>query len=193
MVAEVPSKWVTVGRPGRLGRRRDEMSARWTREYGPGNWRMSWQVGPVCHGLDGALALYEDAYFAVLSRDHLLLDALVRYARDVYDETEQDVASGLDYAVQASSATHLQDIAVRRVLVRLGRWFEGDMLLRVRAPGEGEEGVPHERTRTALDSGRLPFHRPDLIVRPALSGWWQPDSVECFYQSNKLLQTRVAT
>ncbi|MFH8797256.1 hypothetical protein [Streptomyces sp. NPDC017941] len=181
-----------MGRPGRLGRRRDELVGRWTQEYGPGNWRLAWQAGPVCHGLDGALALYEDAYFAALSQDQKLLDTLVGCARDVYDEEERDTASGLDYAVQASPATHLQDISVRRVLVRLGRWFEGDALLRVRAPGQGEEDAPHERTRAALDSGRLPFHRPDLIVRPLLTGWWQPFSVECFYQSNKLLQKRTA-
>ncbi|MFQ6010159.1 MAG: hypothetical protein ACE5J7_03520, partial [Candidatus Aenigmatarchaeota archaeon] len=41
-----------------------------------------------------------------------------------------------------------------------------------------------------LSPGRVPFHRPELIVEPHLEGWWDDNSVECFYQSNKILQIR---
>jgi hypothetical protein len=41
-----------------------------------------------------------------------------------------------------------------------------------------------------LSPGRVPFHRPDLIEKPELNGWWEKSSVESFYQSNRLLQKR---
>lgn len=31
---------------------------------------------------------------------------------------------------------------------------------------------------------------PEMIVKPHLSGWWNEDSIEDFYQSNKVLQIR---
>ena len=36
--------------------------------------------------------------------------------------------------------------------------------------------------------GRVPFHMPGVLLDPELEGWWQPGSVESFYQSNKVLQ-----
>ncbi|WP_433385057.1 hypothetical protein [Micromonospora sp. KLBMP9576] len=158
--------------------------ARWDERFGPGRWRLAWRVGPAAHPWPAALALYEDAYHRRLADDPALLGNLLATARDVYDVSVADVQSGLDYTHQRSTAHHLQDVAVRRVLVRLGVWFAGAQLVRLRgssldAPSPG----------ACRDSGTVRFHRPDLVVRPVLTGWWDADSVEEFYQSNKYLQT----
>ncbi|WFE65532.1 hypothetical protein [Micromonospora sp. WMMD714] len=180
--------WVEVGRPGHLGSRRRDRTAAWEAEFGPGRWRLVWRVGAVVHPWEAALCLYEDAYHRRLSDDPDLRHRLIRTARDVYDRDPSDVVSRLDYARQRGSGHHLQDVAVRRTLVRLGRWFAGDRLVRLRRGGDGAAGELGDR----LDSSVVPFHRPDLIVRPELDGWWERGSVESFYQSNRVLQRQEA-
>ena len=75
----------------------------------------------------------------------------------------------------------MQDIAIRRTVLRLGRKFEGDHLVQIR--GRDSEGAKY-------NPGFVPFHLLDMIVKPSLTGWWQENSIEDFYQSNKVLQVR---
>jgi hypothetical protein len=91
----------------------------------------------------------------------------------------------LDYTVQETGRTHVQDIAIRRVVARLGRQFEGDQLIQIR------DALGDHPLSMALSPGQVPFHRPDVILLPEIEGWWLPGSVESFYQSNKLLQRRT--
>ena len=179
------SEWQTVDRPGYFGRHRDERYLAYDAEYGAANWRLAWVAGDATGGVELAVMLYEDAYLDFLQHNPLVVEELVSEASDVYDDAPSNVASGLDYRAQETSRTHLQDIAIRRCLVRLGRRFEGSQLIRIR-DRDGE----HPLSLT-LSPGRVPFHRHDLIIRPELEGWWQRGSVEAFYQSNKLLQVRA--
>jgi hypothetical protein len=128
--------------------------------------------------------LYEDAYLAHLQANQDQLLILVNGACDVYDDAPSNVTSGLDYQAQETSRTHLQDIAIRRCLVRLGHWFQGSELIRIR-DDQGDHPLSLK-----LSPGRVLFHRPDLIILPELIGWWESGSVESFYQSNKQLQVR---
>ena len=84
---------------------------------------------------------------------------------------------------KSAAPSTLQDIAVRRCLKRLNRSFQGDHLVQIR--GHDSEGF-------RLNPGQVPFHEPDSVLRPSLSSrsWWQENSVEDFWQSNKLLQVR---
>lgn len=41
-----------------------------------------------------------------------------------------------------------------------------------------------------LSPGQIPFHFPEKIIQPQLEGWWEKDTVESFYQSNKILQIK---
>jgi hypothetical protein len=166
--------WETVGRPGHAGKERAERRRAYDELYGPGRWRITWELGDPT-------VLYEDAYFAYLSQRADLLERLLADAREVYDDAESNVDSGLDYSRQETNQTHLQDIAIRRCLVRLGRVFRGQDLIQIRRSSTHPVGA-------ALSPTNVPFHRPDLIVQPPLAGWWTPGSVEDFYQSNKLLQ-----
>jgi hypothetical protein len=176
--------WHTVGRPGYLGKRRDEQQARWDRNYGVGSWRLVWLIGPNYFEQAAALAVYEDAYFAFLSSYPDVLEQLVSEAADVYDDDLVNVGSRLDYSIQQTSRTHLQDIAIRRCLVRMGNWFGGHDLIQIR------DSLGSHPLSLTLSPGRVPFHLPGLISQPQLEGWWLPGSVESFYQSNRFLQVR---
>jgi ribonuclease Z len=130
---------------------------------------------------EAALALYEEAYLRFFSRHPLVLDWLVQTAADVYDTEPANTASGVDYAAQSpSAANHLQDIAIRRAVWRLGRWFEGRQLLEVR--GQRSAGY-------ALNPGLVPFHEPAAIACGPLSSWVLPGSIEAFWQANKVVIT----
>ncbi len=182
-------QWRTLERPGYFGRHRDARYAEYDERFGPGRWRIAWQLGERTGGFQEAVMLYEDAYTAYLGAQAELLEQLVVEASEVYDDAPTNTASGLDYTRQETNRTHLQDIAIRRSLVRLGRVFRGEQLIQIRDAAAAE---PIHPLSLALSPARVPFHRPELIVRPYLAGWWTEAgglvSVEGFYQSNKLLQ-----
>jgi len=114
------------------------------------------------------------------------LHKFINEAKNVYDIEEKDIESGFDYSKQQGNATHLQDIAIRRVVMRRGWKFKGKKLIQIRL---GKE-VKNKDWANELDPGRLQFHLPELIKKPNLKGWWDKDSVEDFYQSNKILQIK---
>ncbi len=178
------SGWETIGRIGYLGSKRDDKRKEYDQEYGKGNWRVVWKINDVYVGESGAYALYEDAYFEFLKKNPDVLKQIISSALDVYDNSPSNVNCGLDYAIQETNRTHLQDIAIRRSLIRLGTWFQGDKLIQIR----DKDGV--HPLSMILSPGRVPFHRPELIEKPELNGWWEKSSVESFYQSNRLLQKR---
>jgi hypothetical protein len=185
------TEWRQIERPGYFGRRRQERYQEYDAQYGPGNWRLTWQIGERMGGFDEVVILYEDAYVLYLCQRIDLLERLINEAREVYDDAPSNVLSGLDYTRQETSRTHIQDIALRRSLVRLGRRFAGDRLIQIR--GRWAEPPVHPLS-VELCPHRVPFHRPEWIVQPVLNGWWLQDggegSVEAFYQSNKFLEVR---
>lgn len=176
-------KWTTVGRPGYFGNLRDAKYDGWDKQYGKGNWRIVWKV--LDRELDflGVCILYEAAYLTHMVNVPSVVASLISDARDIYDDAESNVDSGLDYAKQETLSTHVQDIAIRRCLVNLGVWFRGKDLIRIR-----QEQGQHPLSMV-LSPGRVPFHMPELIHQPEIADrWWQKGSVESFYQSNKFLQ-----
>lgn len=174
--------WKTIERPGHFGKNRDEFYATFDKKYGKDKWRIAWQWGNQVVPYLTACQIYEDGYYADSLGREKLWKELTRIARDVFDHQESNVKSGLDYLIQEGTATHLQDIAIRRVLLRRGWEFKGDELVQIRSHKDfwGKN----------LSPGKVPFHLPELIVKPQLASWWNINSVEDFYQSNKVLQTR---
>ena len=175
-------QWSTLARPGYLGGVRNLKFQEWDARFGHGNWRLVWKIGPAHHDFLGACALYEDAYYEHLKNVHEDREQLIREASDVFDDSFTNVGSGLNYFIQETTRTHVQDIAIRRSLVRLGLWFEGDSPVQIR------DKLGEHPLSIKLSPGQVPFHRPDLIEQPELAGWWKPQSVEAFYQSNRFLQ-----
>lgn len=177
-------EWLTIERPGALSKRRDEKYQEWNEKYGKDNWRLVWKAGETFVDFLGACALYEDAYFEFLIKNKKILDQLIAEASNVYDDEPSNVLSNFDYTKQETIRTHLQDIAIRRSLIRMGRWFRGKELIRIR-----QEKGTHPLSIT-LSPGRVPFHRPNLIEKPEIERWWYPGTIESFYQSNKFLQAK---
>ena len=173
--------WETVLiQPGHSGNKRDEIAAKFDAEYGKDSWRVAWQWGEGIIHFELACQMYEDGYYADSFKREDLWKELRSKARDVYDHVESDVESGLDYFVQKSESTHLQYISIRRVVLRRGWRFEGDDLIQIRS---------HSKYwGNNLSPGRVPFHLPDMIVSPHLESWWDYNSIEDFYQSNKVIQ-----
>lgn len=172
-------------RPGYLGKRRDVYVASLNDRHGVGNWSFVWQWGSMVLDFVEACGIYEDAYYQFLLSRPWVLAQLVAEAQDVYDDSPSNVDSVYDYLDQETERTHVQDIAIRCCLKRLGVWFAGHELLQIR-DSRGDHPLS-----MSLSPGQVPFHMPELIVRPTAYAdadsrpWWRPDTVEDFYQSNR--------
>ncbi len=177
-------KWVNVERPGYLGKNRDSRYAEWTGRYGIGKWRLAWKVDMEYVNFPRMCKYYEESYYRFLMEHEDILRELVDVASDVYDDAVSNVHSGFDYSIQETGRTHVQDIAIRNAVRRLGLRFMGNELLQIR-DRKGSHALS-----MVLSPGRVPFYDKSIILRPELRGWWQPGSVESFYQSNRVLQKR---
>lgn len=172
--------WQRVGRPGYFSSRKPEIVKNYDKIYGEKNWRLVWDLNGRSFGLDGALMMYEEAYLEHFKKHPDELEWIAKNFSDVYDNNPSNVESGLDYSIQEFGGNHYQDIAIRRCLVRNGMWFEGDGLLEIRIKPPGEKWNP----------SNIPFHKPSLIPKPELKGWWKAGSTESFYQSAKYLEVK---
>ena len=186
---ECTKRWHTFEiPPGYKGSRKTDIDRARDKVYGKGNWRDVWEARSK-HGFSkmhylsnkGAVRLYEDAYYQYFKKNPEKLEWISGF-KDVYDNSETNVGSGLDYSIQESNSTHLQDISIRRCMVRLGMQFKGKDLLQIRSIGPG----------AAFGPGNIPFHLSHMMPPPELElkGWWKPGSIESFYQSNRRLQVR---
>lgn len=205
-------QWRNVERPGYFGRRRDMKIRTFDEVYGKGNWRLAWvwvpdnQISNLFEGSadlykgydEGAIPqaawafdfvnackmFYEDSYVKWLSRHPADLEFACSYGECI-DNAPTNVNSGMDYAIQESYSTHIQDIAMRNALHRLGRKFEGpaDKILVIRS--KDTDGY-------RFGPGNIAFRDPDKITQPSkCPDWSNKGTVEDFWQSNKWLQARV--
>ncbi|MHA1449607.1 MAG: peptidyl-tRNA hydrolase, partial [Candidatus Hodarchaeales archaeon] len=110
-----------------------------------------------------------------------LVKSLTESASDIYDTTESDVKSGTDYHKQESAIYHFQDIAIRRVLQEMNLPFKGSGIVKL----AGKDGPAGQ-----LSAKKIPFHKPEHILRPRVKGRWSKGSIEDFWQCNKLLQVK---
>ncbi len=160
------------------GSKKKQIREGYEQRFGEENWSKGHYYDEKILSRDETYSVYEDGYFHFLNDNQDILEWLVTTACEVYDIAPSNVDSGLDYSVQECKATHLQDISVRRVMKRLGKEFQGDHLVQIR--GHTSEGY-------ILNPGKVPFHKPELILHSDRKSWWDKDSIEDFYQSNKAL------
>jgi len=153
-------------------------------EFGPGNWRLVWVDGQrELEFLDACREFYEEAYFRHLSARPDDLDFICSFGECI-DNAPTNVSCGCDYSKQETFSTHIQDIAVRNVLRRLGRSFNGPagsiLVIRTRDDNGWRFGP-----------GNIPYYESSVIIQPSLRPWWaRQGSVEDFWQSNKVLQVK---
>ncbi len=189
--------WKTIDRPGYMGTNREEIQRAWNAQYGTGNWRIAWQWSDQIIERLIALQLYEDGYYEFLKANRDKLEWLVSTASDIFDTAPTNVEAGLSYDIQETPNNHIHDVAIRRAVLRNGAFFKGNHLVHVRPNKEGERLGPH----------LIPFHLPHLIYQGQTKykgqprdfskepPWWLtmgiPNSVEEFYQQNKVLQVNA--
>jgi hypothetical protein len=182
-------EWLTIERPGYLGKKRDEVQIGWTEKYGPGNWKIAYQWGGMIVPREMGIQLYEDGYYEFLKGNPSTLEWLIGTASEIYDTEPTNVQAGLSYYVQETQNNHIHDVAIRRAVLRLGKQFHGDHLVHVRSTDS--EGA-------ILSPGFIPFHMPDMILKEEIkdySGkgtWWNPLTIEDFYQKNKVLLVKTS-
>lgn len=180
-------EWETVERPGYFGKKRNELQIQWNEEYGEGNWRIAYQWGDQVIERPEALQLYEDGYYEFFKRNPDMLEWLVQEASDVYDTAPTNVEAGYDYFQQETPNNHIHDVSIRRAVMRLGRQFEGDEPMHVRWK---------KSAGYSINPGVVPFHLPEMILDEGISDhggkgyWWKANTIEDFYQRNKVLQVR---
>lgn len=180
------NEWKSVFRPGYFGRNRDEKIAAFDRQYGFGNWRLVWEMeGQEPQEFPQACRLYyEEAYFRYLKNRKEDLDFICSFG-EVIDNSITNIESGRDYFQQEAFSTHIQDIAIRNVLHRLGLKFLGpsDKILTVRSP---------DSNGYRFSPGRIPFFNIPAIRTPYLNPHWASQtSVASFWISNKVLQRKI--
>lgn len=176
--------WIILGRPGYAGKKKKLRRNELEEKFGSGNWKTLHLVNNKLLSREEALDLYETGYYHYFKDNPEILEWLVTYAKDIYDIAPSNVDSRLDYSIQETDAAHLHDIAIRRSIRKLEKEFLGDVLLEIR--GEDSEGF-------ILSPSQVPFHQPDLILKPQLKGWWIKNSIESFWQSNKVLLVKNDT
>jgi hypothetical protein len=172
-------EWKVVDQPGFFGNKRFEKIARYNIDYGEDNWKIAWKWNDRWLENSDAHTIYTQAYFYDSISRESLWKKLLKRASDVYDNSESNVDSGTDFAMQENQSVHLQDIAIRKVLEMRDWEFQGGELVQIRNHKQwgGRNFSP----------GKVAFHMPDYIAERRVIGWWDKDSIEDFYQSNKFL------
>lgn len=176
-----PGNFSVINRVGRIGRSRLKMIDRNNALYGEGNWSFAFIYQGRLITQQEALQLYEDSYSRKLAVSPDLVRRMVFEASEVYDFSIENINSGLDYNLQEGPETHIQDIAVRRVLAQKGVQLKGGKPLQIR----GLNSDLHE-----LNPGLVPFVDPDAVLdKPRIyqATWIEPGSVEDFWQNNRVL------
>lgn len=173
---------IGIARMGQIGRAKDKFIAGMNRLFGEGNWTIGYSYGNSMISRDSALQLYEDSYVKFFQENRDVLNKLVKEASDVYDTYKTEVSSGTDWYNQTERSTHLQDIAIRRALTRLGEKFQGKRLRKVKSDGHFPE----------LSPGNIPFLQPELVnkFKKVEKKWIKPNTIEDFWQNNKIFMVK---
>lgn len=178
-------EYTRITRPGYFGRRRDQKVAEYNAQYGAGNWELRWAAEDLALTFETACKrFYERSYYEYLSARPELVDWICSYGECI-DNAPTNVTSGLDYTKQEAFSTHIQDIAVRNVLRKLSRSFEGPQSKVLVIRSKDSDGYK-------IGPGNVPFYDAALIHAPSkCPDWANAGSVEDFWQSNKYLYARV--
>ena len=190
-------KWITVERPGYLGKKKDQMYNLWNNKYGEENWRL------VNEANNGQIFTYEDIIWKVYTPGYLNyflenIDEAVWVTDNFgfgYDKDMITKEQGFDLYYlynKPNVANQFHHVSFNLALeYYLGLTFKGETPLQVR---EGKPGTPvSEQPKGYLWSpGRILSVRKDLIPKTNFDTvWWEDGSIEHFYQATKSLQIKI--
>jgi len=179
-----------VARPGYFGKQREQKIREYRKQFGACT-QEAWQIGNLILDFSEAVLLYDDAYFNHLNTLPPERINWITSFSECYDSNIQNINCGLEHDERVSPR-HIQDVSVRKALIRMGTYFKGwrgwesslykeEELLHIR--NEGTNGYE-------LMPGRVPFHKPKLILPYEVDNfpkWADVYSIEGFWQLNKVL------
>jgi hypothetical protein len=184
------SSWTTDPKTvPRLGAQRSKLIEKLNQDLGENTWRFAWDLGNGEFGnFEQAISLYEESYFEHLKEakcpkdnSKRKIDYLSEQASNVFDTTEKNENSGYNYYRQDTPAAHFQDIAIRRVMAKMGIEFQGNKPIRVRSRYNTDPvGI-------SLSPKKVPFIKPEIVKMP-LNKQNQIPSIEDFWQYNRVIQ-----
>lgn len=189
--------WVTVEKPGYLGKRKDEREAEWNQQYGEGKWRYAWELA------DGKTLDFEEvfwqvyvagyaAYFAHHPNEAIFLTDQYAYAYDKEMVTREQAFDPFYLYNQPGHPNQFHNVALNIAMEWfLGLPFSGEHPVQVR---EGKPGTPVDQQPEGYlwSPGRIPAVRLDLIPPRHTAGWWNTNSIESFYQNAKVVQVKAS-
>jgi hypothetical protein len=166
-----------------LGKKRGEAIKKLNQKYGYLTWRFAWQIHfNRCVPFRVAVGLYEKSYEEHLRANQDKVQYLVENASDVFDNDESNIVSGFNYFIQGKKLTHLQDIAIRRVMRTMQQRFSGGRLIRVRKSRNADA------IGRSLSPKYVPFCDPELVQGFDHSNGHSVPSIEDFWQNNRVVQ-----
>jgi hypothetical protein len=191
---EQDKSWITVGRPGYLGKNKDAQLAAWDQEFGPGNWRLTWEManGEVMD-YDAVFLQYVESYaqyfFDHPDEAHFLTDNF-SYAYDKELITKEEAFDPHFLFEKPGHPNQFHNVALNLALeIELGLPFKGIQPIQVR---EGKPGTDPGSWPAGWrwSPGQIPAVHPEYIPEQTQPGWWQPGSIEHLYQATKVLQIK---
>jgi hypothetical protein len=191
---ESVSKWITVGRPGYLGKNKDTQLSAWDQEYGPGNWRLTWETatGEVMD-YDTIFLQYIDSYYRYFQQhldEAIFLTDNYSYAYDKELISREEAFDPHFLFEKPGHRNQFHNVALNLALEQaLGLPFKGTEPIQVR---EGKPGTDPATWPAGWrwSPGRIPASHPELIPKVGEPSWWNPGSVEHLYQASKVIQIK---
>lgn len=187
--------WQTVERPGYLGKKKDEKYALWDQKYGVGNWRMvNEAVGSEIYSYEDIIYKiyvpgYEE-YFKQNPDEAKIITDNFSYGYDKDLCTEEQAYDIYAFYNKPGVANQFHSVAFNIALRNLGYTFKGNEPIQVREakPGTHQDQQP---IGYKWSPGKIPCTNSEKIPNPHIEGWWNPNSIEDFYQSTKTLQVKI--
>lgn len=188
--------WHALLRPGWCGTGREEREKGWDEVYGEGNWKIAWRManGEVWDFLDVFWREYVGSYAQYFTRYPEELSVLSRYAY-TYAKNPADRGRAFDPLAaygKNGAQNQFHHVAINYAVGLAGGSFRGSEPLKIGGCVSGtsqEDWLVGEK----LSPGMMPSLRPELIPNVTMGDcWWQPGSIECFYQSTKTLFVRTS-
>jgi len=187
--------WITVDRPGYFGKNREVQEKLWDEKYGIGNWRLACQTPQgIVLTYDGVIQEYIEGYaeyFRLHPDEAKQITESFAYAYDKELVTKEDAFDPYALYQKPGKANQFHHVAFNIALERvLKSPFKGSEPIKVRA-GKPETPIEKWPAGWKWHPGRIPCVHPETITnREFPNQWWEKDSIEDFYQSNKVLQIK---
>jgi hypothetical protein len=191
---ETNQTWVTIARPGYLGKNKDEQIAAWDKEYGANSWRLVWKTssGEVLD-YDGIFQKYIESYtqyFLQHPDEAIFLTENFSFAYDKELISKEEAFDPHFLFEKQGHPNQFHNVALNIALeIGLNMPFKGTQPIQVRESKPGTD-ISTWPAGWLWSPGRIPAIHPEQIPRIDQSSWWQPGSIEHLYQAAKVLQIK---